>query len=170
MVVKSSGALAFAPRSVELALDGSTAVVRQLNGDLIWLETAEYCAFPDGDQIRTSRYDTDSVPVPRNTGSEARALSSLNACLSWADAQLASGNLPRKSRHLGRKTLTSTAVAGTGHEFFINCDIETGIALKATGQLLRGPFTVEVEKLELGDFPRGMLEPIHLRDSGLEAP
>jgi hypothetical protein len=169
MVVKTSGAVAFAPRSIELAVDGRTTAVRQLDGDLIWLETADYCAFPDGDQIRVSRYDADSVLVPRDTGTEARALTSLETCLSWADAHLDLAGRPRQSRHLDRDTLTSNAITRTGHELLISCDIETGVVLAAAGELLRGPFAVEVETLNLGGLPPGMLEPRHLRDPDGEA-
>jgi hypothetical protein len=144
--VTSVGAIAFAPRILQLHLSRAGIAVRE-SARLLWLETDRLSAFTDADgQIRVVGHEDGALFVPRDTGAEARALASLGAFSAWCDLPSGSERGPIE-QYLGRASTALTV--GTGRRSIaITLDLETGVVLAARGRSLRGPFELRMTSVD----------------------
>ena len=157
--VASTGAIAYAPRTLRLLLSQSGLAVREF-GRLLWLETDRLSAFTGTDgQVRIAHHEDETNLVPRDTGTEARALASLNAFRAWLDARSASAPVPAEP-YLGRPSNGHTLTTEDGRSTEITYDLETGIILAAAGRSLQGDFEVRVRSVEITETTADQFGPV----------
>lgn len=157
--VDSTGAIAYAPRTLRLLLSQSGLAVREFDR-LLWLETDRLSAFTRTDgQVTIVHHEDESNLVPRDTGAEARALTSLNAFRSWLDARSESAPVPAEP-HLGRASNGLTLSTEDGRSTAITYDVETGIVVSARGRSLQGDFELRVRSVEIRETTADQFAPV----------
>jgi hypothetical protein len=140
--VVTTGAVRYAPRNLRLSVAAAAVCVRRLDGQLLWLETNDSCAFtgPDG-HVQTGAL------LPRDTAAEAKALVDLPAALAWSAATLAEGTQPQvyERRPADLRTATTT----DGRQLTLTVDRTTGVVLALAGSSRQGPFEVKLESIRV---------------------
>jgi hypothetical protein len=152
--VSSSGALMYAPRTLQLLVGADAICVRSLDGRLIWLETADSSAFTaaDGHVREYAHSGEEVVIVPRDTAAEAKALVSLSAALAWSAAILQPGSQQADPEQFEQRAAdTRTATTDDGRPLQIVLDRDTGVALAITGESLRGNFKLSLRSVHVVD-------------------
>jgi hypothetical protein len=156
--VASTGAVAHAPRTLHLLLSQSGLAVRQ-SDRLLWLETDRLSAFTGTDgQIEVIHHADEATLVPRDTGTEARALASVNAFRAWLDARSQFAPVPTEA-YLGRPASEITLSTEDGRTTVLTRDLETGIILSARGRSLQGNFELRMTSVEITESTADQFTP-----------
>jgi hypothetical protein len=152
--VSSSGALMYAPRTLQLLVGADAICVRSLDGRLIWLETTDSSAFAkaDGRVHEYAHSGEEVVLVPRDTAAEAKALVSLPAALAWSAATLQPGSQQADPEQFEQRAADiRTAATDDGRQLQIVIDRETGVILAVYGESLRGSFELKLRSVHVVD-------------------
>ncbi|MFI7062727.1 hypothetical protein ACIBL3_17220 [Kribbella sp. NPDC050124] len=158
--IASTGAIAYAPRTLRLLLSQSGLAVREFDR-LLWLETDRLSAFTGADgQVMVVRHEGETTLVPRDTGTEARALASLGALRAWLDARSQSDSPVPTAPYLGRPSDSLTLHTQDGRSTTITRDRETGIILAARGRSLQGTFELRMTSVEITQSTPEQFAPI----------
>lgn len=152
--VTSSGALMYAPRTLQLLVGADAICVRSLDGRLMWLETDYSSALTAADgRVREDAHSGEEVVmVPPDTAAEAKALVSLSAALAWSAATLQPGSQQADPEQFEQRTADiRTAITDDGRPLQIVLDRDTGVVLAIAGESLRGPFELKLRRVHVVD-------------------
>jgi len=152
--VISSGAVMYAPRTLQLLVDADAVCVRTPDGRLLWLETSDSSTFARADgRVHEFSHDSDDVVLlPRDTAADARALVGLSDALAWSAATVHPGSRPADTKDYEHRTADiRTATTEDGRPLDIVIDRATGVVLAITGSSLRGNFELKLRSVRVVD-------------------